>query len=119
MALAGAALDPPRRPLYLRAMRVTAGAFVANQAIKLAVRRRRPELEDLPPLIDTMSRRSYPSRPRDHVVRRGGGAARCPPGRCTRPPPRWPSRASTSASTTRATRAAGAALGSAVAVLAP
>jgi membrane-associated phospholipid phosphatase len=61
LALAGAALDPARRPLYLRAMRVTAFSFVANQAVKLAVRRRRPQLDDLPPVIATMSQRSYPS----------------------------------------------------------
>ena len=61
LALAGAVLDPPRRPLYLRAGGVTAGAFLANQAIKLAVRRPRPELEGLPALVETMSRRSYPS----------------------------------------------------------
>jgi undecaprenyl-diphosphatase len=61
LALAGALLDPPRRPLYLRAMRVTAAAFLVNQAVKLVVRRRRPQLEDLPPLMHTMSNRSYPS----------------------------------------------------------
>jgi membrane-associated phospholipid phosphatase len=38
-----------------------AGSFVANQAVKFAVRRPRPALDDLPPLIKTMSNRSYPS----------------------------------------------------------
>lgn len=38
-----------------------AGAFGANQAIKLAARRRRPDVEGLPPLIGTMSQLSYPS----------------------------------------------------------
>jgi membrane-associated phospholipid phosphatase len=61
VGLAGAALDPPRRQLYLRAVRATAAAFVANQAIKLAVRRPRPRLDGLPALIETMSQRSYPS----------------------------------------------------------
>ena len=37
------------------------GSFVANQAIKLVVRRPRPNLPDLPPLIHTLSNRSYPS----------------------------------------------------------
>ncbi|HKP90122.1 MAG TPA: phosphatase PAP2 family protein [Thermoleophilaceae bacterium] len=37
-------------------------SFGANQAIKLAVRRPRPDLPDLPPpAIGTMSNRSYPS----------------------------------------------------------
>jgi membrane-associated phospholipid phosphatase len=57
----GAALDRSRRPVYLRAARTTLAAFAANQAVKLAVRRRRPELPDLPPLTGTMSQRSYPS----------------------------------------------------------
>ena len=61
VATLGALLDPPRRPVYLRAMRAILAAYVANQAIKLAVRRRRPRLEGLPPLVDTMSDRSYPS----------------------------------------------------------
>ena len=45
----------------MRAVKVTIAAFVANQAIKLVVRRRRPRVEGLPPLIETMSQRSYPS----------------------------------------------------------
>jgi decaprenylphosphoryl-5-phosphoribose phosphatase len=61
VATAGAALDPPRRGVYLRGMRVTLTAFAANQAIKLAVRRRRPSLPDLPPLTSTLSQLSYPS----------------------------------------------------------
>jgi membrane-associated phospholipid phosphatase len=60
-AAAGAALDPGRRPLYLRALRATLLAFGANQAIKLAVRRRRPRLPDLPPLSSTVTELSYPS----------------------------------------------------------
>ena len=61
LALAGAALDPPRRLLYLRALRATALALGANQAIKFAVRRRRPRLSDLPPLTSTVTGLSYPS----------------------------------------------------------
>ena len=61
VALAGAVLDPARRPLYARAAGITAAAFAANQAIKFTVRRPRPELPGLPPLISTMSGRSYPS----------------------------------------------------------
>ena len=58
---AGAALDRERRPLYLRAMRACALGYGANQALKFSVRRRRPELAGLPPLVPTRSRLSYPS----------------------------------------------------------
>jgi membrane-associated phospholipid phosphatase len=61
LAAAGAALDADRRPAWLRAGATVAGSFVANQAVKIAVRRPRPALPDLPPLISTMSNRSYPS----------------------------------------------------------
>jgi membrane-associated phospholipid phosphatase len=57
----GALVDPDRRPRYARAARTVAIAYGANQAIKLAVRRRRPRLDDLPPLTDTLSELSYPS----------------------------------------------------------
>jgi decaprenylphosphoryl-5-phosphoribose phosphatase len=58
---AGAVVDPARRPLYARAARAVLAAYAANQAIKVVVRRRRPVLEDLPPLTSTVSERSYPS----------------------------------------------------------
>jgi membrane-associated phospholipid phosphatase len=61
LALVGAAVDPGGRPLYLRALRATAAAYAANQVVKLAVRRRRPRLEDLDPLAHTLSQLSYPS----------------------------------------------------------
>jgi membrane-associated phospholipid phosphatase len=48
-----------------------AASFVVNQAIKLVVRRPRPNLPDLPPLIHTMSNRSYPSA---HATTCGAGA---------------------------------------------
>jgi membrane-associated phospholipid phosphatase len=48
-------------------------SFVANQAIKLMVRRPRPNLPDLPPLIHTMSNRSYPSA---HATTCGAAAVR-------------------------------------------
>jgi undecaprenyl-diphosphatase len=38
-----------------------AGAYGLNTAIKLAVRRRRPELEGLPPLTGTPTALSFPS----------------------------------------------------------
>jgi undecaprenyl-diphosphatase len=61
VALTGAGLDRPRRALWLRAAATVAGAFGANQAIKVAVRRRRPDVPGLPPLIHTHSDLSYPS----------------------------------------------------------
>ena len=61
VAAAGLVLDPERRPVYRRALTTTHAAYVANQTIKLAVRRRRPQLADLPPLTDTVSELSYPS----------------------------------------------------------
>ena len=61
VALAGAGLDPPRRPLYTRAMRAIGAAFLANQLVKFTVRRRRPRLEGLPALTGTISGLSYPS----------------------------------------------------------
>jgi len=57
----GAALDEDRRARWKRAGFTVAGSFLANQAVKLLVRRPRPNLPDLPPLIETMSNRSYPS----------------------------------------------------------
>src|SRR4051812_41258601 len=49
------------RDRYARVAARVAASFVANQAIKLVIRRPRPNLPDLPPLIHTMSNRSYPS----------------------------------------------------------
>lgn len=61
IALTGAALDRDRRGRWVRAWVTIVGAFGANQAIKLAVRRRRPQVPGLPPLTKTISQRSYPS----------------------------------------------------------
>jgi membrane-associated phospholipid phosphatase len=58
---AGAALDRERRREFLEAGKTVAASFVANQAVKLLVRRRRPELPGLPPVVHTLSNRSYPS----------------------------------------------------------
>jgi membrane-associated phospholipid phosphatase len=56
-----AAREPDRRRTWLRGVRVVAGAYALNVAVKLAVRRRRPELPGLPPLTPTVSRLSFPS----------------------------------------------------------
>jgi membrane-associated phospholipid phosphatase len=61
LGLGGGALDAARRPAWLRGVRVVLGAYASNYAVKLAVRRRRPELSDLPPLTPTVSRLSFPS----------------------------------------------------------
>jgi undecaprenyl-diphosphatase len=61
IALTGAALDEERRSEWLRAWAVIAGSFAVNQAVKAAFRRPRPDLEGLPPLMGTVSNRSYPS----------------------------------------------------------
>jgi undecaprenyl-diphosphatase len=61
LAAAGALVDGGRRDAWLRAGRTVAAAYVANQAIKFTVRRRRPQLDDLPPVVRTHSNRSYPS----------------------------------------------------------
>src|SRR3954468_7469420 len=72
IALAGALLDPDRRPLYVRAARTVLIATLANYAVKLLVGRRRPDLPDLPPLVSTISSRSYPSA---HATTSFAGAA--------------------------------------------
>jgi membrane-associated phospholipid phosphatase len=60
---AGAVLDrdPDRRRRWRRGVEVIASAYGVNYAIKLAVRRRRPELAGLPPLTPTVSGLSFPS----------------------------------------------------------
>jgi hypothetical protein len=59
----GALVDsrPGSRRRWLRGMSVVAGAYVANYAVKVTVRRRRPELRGLPPLTSTVSQLSFPS----------------------------------------------------------
>jgi undecaprenyl-diphosphatase len=63
LGLTGGALarDPRRRANWLRGVRVVAGAYGANYAVKVAVRRRRPELPGLEPLTPTVSTLSFPS----------------------------------------------------------
>jgi membrane-associated phospholipid phosphatase len=50
-----------RRARWRRATAVVAGTYAANTALKLLVRRVRPELADLPPLTSTPTRYSFPS----------------------------------------------------------
>jgi len=59
VAAVGAIAKPSRRPEYTRAARTVAAAYVANQAIKVVVRRRRPPQEGR--RTRTFSDLSYPS----------------------------------------------------------
>lgn len=63
LGLAGAGLetDPARRRRWLRGCGTVVAAYGLNFAVKVAVRRRRPELAGLPPLTPTVSRLSFPS----------------------------------------------------------
>lgn len=61
LGLGGALVDAQRRPRWMRGAGVVAGAYALNFAVKVAVRRRRPELEGLPPLSPVVSRLSFPS----------------------------------------------------------
>ena len=57
----GAAVDRERRGRWVRGAAVVAGAYGLNFAVKVAVRRRRPELDGLPALSPVVSRLSFPS----------------------------------------------------------
>jgi membrane-associated phospholipid phosphatase len=50
-----------RRARWRRSTAVVAGTYAANTALKLVVRRVRPELPGLPPLTSTPTRLSFPS----------------------------------------------------------
>lgn len=57
----GWALDRPRAGQWSRAVGAVGGTYALNTAIKLAVRRRRPELSGLPALAGTPTQLSFPS----------------------------------------------------------
>jgi undecaprenyl-diphosphatase len=57
----GAAFDSARRARWLRATGTVGGMYALNTAIKLAVRRRRPQLRGLPALTPTATTLSFPS----------------------------------------------------------
>ena len=61
IAALGAIVDRRRRPTYLRAGRTVLTAQLLNAATKVAIRRARPLLEDLPALSPTVSGLSHPS----------------------------------------------------------
>ncbi len=53
--------DDPRRRAWSRGVAITAASYGLNYAVKVAVRRRRPALEGLPPLSPVISKYSFPS----------------------------------------------------------
>jgi membrane-associated phospholipid phosphatase len=61
LAASGAVVHTERRDVYLRAVRVVLASMVVNTAVKQAVRRARPALEELPALGPVFWGRSYPS----------------------------------------------------------
>lgn len=61
LGAAGAALDPPRRSAWLRGTTAVGLAYVVNVAVKGIVRRPRPVVADLPPLVRTPTQLSFPS----------------------------------------------------------
>jgi undecaprenyl-diphosphatase len=63
LGTAGALLagDSHARAQWRRGTAIVAAAYAVNYAVKLVVRRRRPELDGLPALTPTVSRLSFPS----------------------------------------------------------
>jgi membrane-associated phospholipid phosphatase len=63
LGAAGAALehDHDRRREWVRGIGVVASAYALNYAVKLVVRRPRPEFPELPQLTPVVSRLSFPS----------------------------------------------------------
>jgi undecaprenyl-diphosphatase len=61
IGLVGQAVDARRRGRWRRATGTVAGMYALNTAIKLVVRRRRPQLAGLDPLVATPTTLSFPS----------------------------------------------------------
>lgn len=61
IALAGAATRPERRGLFLRAAPAASLAVLANYSLKLTIGRKRPLIDDHPPLARAPSKLSFPS----------------------------------------------------------
>lgn len=57
----GWTVDRGRRPEWRRALGAVAGTYVLNTALKQVIRRKRPQLDDLPPLTGTPTQLSFPS----------------------------------------------------------
>ncbi len=56
-----ALVDASHRPRWQRATVTVASSYAVSTSIKLVVRRRRPDLADLPPLMATRTKLSFPS----------------------------------------------------------
>ena len=56
-----ALLDASHRRRWRRATATVAASYAVSTSIKLVVRRPRPDLADLPPLMDTPTKLSFPS----------------------------------------------------------
>jgi decaprenylphosphoryl-5-phosphoribose phosphatase len=61
LGAAGALLDRPRRAHWRRGAFVVGATYALNTAIKALVRRHRPAVEGLPPLVPTPTALSFPS----------------------------------------------------------
>ncbi|MDE3130523.1 MAG: phosphatase PAP2 family protein [Acidobacteriota bacterium] len=61
LGLAASRSGSQRRQAFARGLAATATAYGLNYAVKLAVKRPRPELEGLPPLSPVVSALSFPS----------------------------------------------------------
>jgi undecaprenyl-diphosphatase len=61
LGVAGALVDRPRRARWRRGALVVGATYALNTAIKALVRRHRPVVEGLPPLVATPTRLSFPS----------------------------------------------------------
>ena len=53
--------EPTRRAAWKRGVGIVGASYALNYAVKIAVRRQRPDLTGLPPLTPTVSRLSFPS----------------------------------------------------------
>ena len=61
LGVIGAAADRPRRARWLRATATVALTYGLNTAVKFTVRRQRPVLAGLPPLVGVPTKLSFPS----------------------------------------------------------
>jgi len=61
VGIAGAAFDAPRRPRWLKGAATGPAAVIINYAVKVAIGRERPLIEDHPPLARAPSKLSFPS----------------------------------------------------------
>ncbi len=81
LGLGSAALGHPgQRRCWLQGAGIVAVSYLANQAVKFAVRRSRPQLPDLPPLSPTVTQLSFPSAHSTTAFAGARAYSRCMPG---------------------------------------